>query len=64
MSLSSGPAPAEDGKKPSIREAAKMAPWLAIVALAALGKAWWFLGLAAVGTPVFLLLLVWLGRRD
>ncbi|MBS0411878.1 MAG: YihY/virulence factor BrkB family protein [Proteobacteria bacterium] len=36
MSLSSGPAPAEDAKKPSIREAAKMAPWLAMVALAAL----------------------------
>ncbi|HEY7650466.1 MAG TPA: CDP-alcohol phosphatidyltransferase family protein [Methylomirabilota bacterium] len=35
-----------------------------IVGLAALGKAWWFLGLAAIGAPVFLLLLVWLGRRD
>jgi membrane protein len=40
MSLSSRPEPdpavAESGKKPSIGDAAKMAPWLAILALAAL----------------------------
>jgi len=35
-----------------------------IVGLAAVGKAWWFLVLAAIGAPAFLVLLVWLGRRD
>jgi phosphatidylglycerophosphate synthase len=30
-----------------------------IVALAAAGKAWWFLALAAAGTPIFALLCVW-----
>ena len=34
-----------------------------IVLLGALGKAHWFVALTAVGAPVFLLLLAWLGRR-
>ena len=34
-----------------------------ILLLAAAGKARWFLVLTAVGAPIFLLLLVWLGRR-
>jgi phosphatidylglycerophosphate synthase len=34
-----------------------------IVLLAALGKARWFLLLTALGTPTFLLLLAWVGRR-
>ncbi|MGA0602451.1 YihY/virulence factor BrkB family protein [Caulobacter sp. KR2-114] len=36
MSLSSRSDPADEGRKPSMREAAKMAPWLAILAMAAL----------------------------
>jgi len=34
-----------------------------IVLLAAAGRAHWFLALTAVGAPLFLLLLAWLGRR-
>jgi phosphatidylglycerophosphate synthase len=34
-----------------------------IVLLAAFGQAHWFVALSAVGAPVFLLLLAWLGRR-
>jgi 1L-myo-inositol 1-phosphate cytidylyltransferase / CDP-L-myo-inositol myo-inositolphosphotransferase len=34
-----------------------------ILLLSTLGKAHWFLALTAAGAPVFLLLLVWLGRR-
>jgi hypothetical protein len=34
-----------------------------IVLLAAAGKAAWFLVLAAMGTPIFLLLVLWSGRR-
>lgn len=34
-----------------------------IVLLAAAGKAWWFLLLTALGAPIFLLLLAWLGGR-
>jgi phosphatidylglycerophosphate synthase len=35
-----------------------------IVLLAAVGKAQWFLALTAVGAPIFLGLLAWLGRRS
>lgn len=35
-----------------------------IVLLSAVGKATWFLALAAVGTPLFLLALVWLARTE
>ena len=34
-----------------------------IVMLAAVGKAWWFLVITAIGGPMFLLLLAWLGRK-
>ena len=34
-----------------------------IVLLAAVGRAWWFLAITALGAPIFLLLLGWLGRR-
>ena len=34
-----------------------------IVLLAAVGKAWWFLVITAMGGPMFLLLLAWLGRK-
>ena len=34
-----------------------------IVMLAALGQAWWFLVITAIGGPMFLLLLAWLGRK-
>lgn len=36
----------------------------AVVLVSAFGKAAWFLVAAAVGTPVFLLLVLWLGRHD
>jgi hypothetical protein len=32
-----------------------------VVLLAALGRVDWFLALAAAGTPIFLLLLLWVG---
>ena len=35
-----------------------------VVLLAAAGKATWFLALAAVGTPVFVLLLAWIDRTE
>ena len=35
-----------------------------VVLLSALGKATWFLALAAVGTPVFLLALTWIARAE
>jgi len=35
-----------------------------VVLLSAAGKASWFLALAAVGTPLFFLLLVWTARRE
>ncbi len=35
-----------------------------VVLLAAAGKATWFLTLAAVGTPLFLLVLAWIARRE
>ena len=35
-----------------------------VVLLSAVGKATWFLALAAVGTPLFLLVLVWTARTD
>ncbi len=35
-----------------------------VVLLSAAGKATWFLALAAVGTPLFLLVLVWTARRE
>jgi len=34
-----------------------------IVLLAVFGKAHWFVAISAVGAPMFLLLLAWLGRR-
>src|SRR3990170_1098930 len=35
-----------------------------VVLLSAAGKATWFLALAAVGTPLFLLVLAWIARRE
>jgi len=34
-----------------------------ILILGAFGRAWWFLALTAVGAPVFLIVLAWLGRQ-
>ena len=34
-----------------------------IVALAIFGQAQWFIALAAAGTPLFLLLLLWVSRK-
>jgi hypothetical protein len=33
-----------------------------IVALAAFGKAWWFIVIVAIGTPIFLLVRHWAER--
>jgi len=57
-------APAQDGATSSrVVEALAHRDFIyLIVALAALGHAYWFIPLTAVGAPVFLLLLLWSGR--